>query len=89
VRRALAALPASLVLLVLTALPAAADVAERPEAGTRGSFGGVALALVLGGLFAGAITYLAYRDVRFGADEAHQEDAHDLREGVGEHEVNA
>jgi hypothetical protein len=74
------------VTLVAWASPA---LAQRPDAGTRGSFGGVAVALVLGALFAIVIVVLAYRDVRFGTEDAHHEDAHDIREGVDAHEPAA
>lgn len=67
--------------LIATALPALADTVE--EGGTRGSVSGVVLALVLGGIFAGAIVVLAYRDTSFGDEPAHQEHAHDIRDGAG------
>ena len=88
-RRILTVLPVSLAVLVLTALPAAAEFATRPEAGTRGSFGGVLLALILGLLFAVVLVRFAYQETGFGTDSAHHGDATDLPEGAGEHELNA
>ncbi len=88
-RRILTVLPASLTVLVVTALPAAAQATTRPEAGTRGTVGGVLLALVLGLLFAAVIVRSAYRDTRFGTHSAHREEADEPRGGVTQHDVNA
>lgn len=70
-RRSLVTLTVSMLVLLATAAPALAGARE--EAGTRGSFVGVALALILGGIFAGVVVWMAYGDTRFGEDEAHTE----------------
>lgn len=88
-RRILTVLPASLTVLVLTTLPATAQVTTRPEAGTRGTVGGVVLALVLGVVFAVVIVRSAYRDTRFGTHSAHRDEADEPRGGVTQHDVNA
>lgn len=73
-RRSLTTLTMSMLVLLATAAPALAGARE--EAGTRGSFGGVALALVLGAIFAGVIVAAAYRDTDFGDEDAHSDDVH-------------
>jgi hypothetical protein len=83
VGRLTATVTASLALLVLTAGPV---LAQDGDAGVRGTFGGVALALALGTIFGVAVVFLAYKDVAFGEDEAHAEHAHDIRDGVAAHE---
>jgi hypothetical protein len=81
VRRALTLAVVTSSVVLLTALPALADTVE--DGGTRGSVSGIVLALVFGGIFAGAIVTLAYRDADFGEEPAHQEEAHDIRDGAG------
>lgn len=81
--RLTATVTTSLALLVLTAGPV---LAQDGDAGVRGSFGGVALALAIGTIFGIAVVMLAYKDVAFGEDDAHAEHAHDIRDGIAAHE---
>lgn len=87
-RRILTVLPVSLTVLAFTALPAAAQVTNGPEAGTRGTVGGVILALILGLIFAVVIVRSAYRGTRFGTESAHRDEAQDASDRV-EHDANA
>lgn len=76
-RRILSALPASLAVLAVGAAPALADVAARPEAGTRGSFGGILVALILGALFAVVVIAFAEREAGAHEDGSPQQDDHE------------
>lgn len=77
-------LAATVTMLVLTALPALA--AETPAHETaKGSGQGILLTFVFGIAFGAAVVFHAYRGVRFGSATPHQEEAHDVREGFGDH----
>lgn len=85
-RRTMITAASSLAVLATTAVPAMAVESEK-EAGTYGSFEGVIVGLVIGFIFALVVVVLANRDVSFGEDTAHADEAHDIRSGVGEHDV--
>lgn len=69
--------------LVLTSLPALAAGAGGGET-AKGSGSGVLLAFVLGILAGGVLVAHAYRRAPFGEEPAHQEEAHDYREGFAD-----
>ncbi|MGH3441536.1 MAG: hypothetical protein ACRDUY_05725 [Nitriliruptorales bacterium] len=85
---AVMALGATVAVMALTAAPALAAGAPGGYATAKGSNQGIILAFVFGIVIGVAFVYHAYRGVRFGADEAHQEHAHDTRTGFSDHEVS-
>lgn len=85
-RRMLTAAAFALLALFLTALPAlAAEPGARGESG-QGNGQGVLVAVIMGLIFGAFYTVAVYRHGRFGEAPAHEERAHDVREGVGAHQ---
>ncbi len=84
-RRTILSVLLTLVVFVLCALPA---LAQSGKEASKGNSKGVLGALIVGVIFGIGVTIAAYRRVSFGEAPGHHEFAHDIREGLGGHDVD-
>lgn len=86
-RRAIFTAVTTVAVVVGTALPAAgtesggSGVSSTLQGGAQGAL----LAFVVGAILGVAFIVISYGSSPFGSEQAHHEQAHDIREGLGDH----